>query len=81
MCALRKTNKNDFVDAEAIAEAVQRPTMRFVQVKTDAQLDLQALHRAPDVADQPNPRLSLGAWCNCANRSQLHAGKDAATSG
>jgi transposase len=41
-----KTNKNDFVDAEAIAEAVQRPTMRFVQVKTDAQLDLQALHRA-----------------------------------
>jgi len=39
-----KTNKNDFVDAEAIAEAVQRPTMRFVQVKTDAQLDLQALH-------------------------------------
>jgi transposase len=41
-----KTNKNDFVDAEAIAEAVQRPTMRFVPVKTDAQLDLQALHRA-----------------------------------
>jgi transposase len=41
-----KTNKNDFIDAEAIAEAVQRPTMRFVPIKTDAQLNLQALHRA-----------------------------------
>jgi transposase len=40
-----KTNKNDFIDAVAIAEAVQRPTMRFVPVKTDDQLDLQALHR------------------------------------
>jgi transposase len=40
-----KTNKNDFVDAEAIAEAVQRPSMRFVPIKTEAQLDLQALHR------------------------------------
>lgn len=41
-----KTNKNDFVDAEAIAEAVQRPSMRFVPIKTGGQLDLQALHRA-----------------------------------
>jgi transposase len=40
-----KTNKNDFIDAVAIAEAVQRPTMRFVPAKTDDQLDLQALHR------------------------------------
>jgi transposase len=40
-----KSNKNDFVDAEAIAEAVVRPTMRFVALKTDAQLDMQALHR------------------------------------
>ena len=40
-----KSNKNDYLDAEAIAEAVQRPTMRFVALKTDAQLDLQALHR------------------------------------
>jgi transposase len=40
-----KTNKNDFIDAEAIAEAVQRPNMRFVPLKTDAQLDLQSLHR------------------------------------
>ena len=40
-----KGQKNDFRDAEAIAEAVQRPTMRFVQTKTIEQLDLQALHR------------------------------------
>jgi len=40
-----KTNKNDFIDAEAIAEAVGRPTMRFVPIKTDDQLDLQSLHR------------------------------------
>ena len=37
--------QNDFRDAEAIAEAVQRPTMRFVATKTADQLDLQALHR------------------------------------
>src|SRR5271156_244584 len=43
-----KTNKNDNLDAEAIAEAVQRPTMRFVPIKTDEQLDLQALHRVRD---------------------------------
>lgn len=41
----RKGHKNDFRDAEAIAEAVQRPTMRFVPTKTAEQLDLQALHR------------------------------------
>lgn len=40
-----KTNKSDYIDAEAIAEAVQRPTMRFVPIKTEEQLDLQAVHR------------------------------------
>ena len=40
-----KGQKNDFRDAEAIAEAVQRPTMRFVATRTTDQLDLQALHR------------------------------------
>jgi transposase len=43
-----KTNKNDYLDAEAIAEAVQRPTMRFVPIKTDDQLDMQSLHRVRD---------------------------------
>jgi transposase len=39
------TNESDYLDAEAIAKAVQRPGMRFVAIKTDEQLDLQALHR------------------------------------
>jgi transposase len=43
--AFLKGNKNDFRDAEAVAEAVQRPTMRFVATKTAEQLDLQGLHR------------------------------------
>ena len=40
-----KSHKNDLLDAEAIGEAVQRPTMRFVPLKTMEQLDLQAIHR------------------------------------
>lgn len=40
-----KSNKSDFLDAEAIAEAVTRPSMRFVPLKTPAQQDLQAVHR------------------------------------
>src|SRR5450631_4664384 len=46
--AYLKGQKNDFRDAEAIAEAVLRPTMRFVATKTVDQLDLQALHRVRD---------------------------------
>jgi succinylarginine dihydrolase len=38
----RKSNKNDFIDAEAIAEAVTKQNMRFVQIKTEEQLDWQA---------------------------------------
>ena len=40
-----KGEKNDYRDADAIAEAVQRPTMKFVATKRADQLDLQALHR------------------------------------
>jgi transposase len=40
-----KSNKNDIIDAEAIAEAVTRPTMRFVAIRSANQVDLQALHR------------------------------------
>ena len=40
-----KAQKNDDRDAEAIAEAATRPTMRFVALKTEAQLDVQVLHR------------------------------------
>src|ERR1700684_4415584 len=40
-----KTNENDYIDAEAIAEAVGRARMRFVPIKTEDQRDLQSLHR------------------------------------
>src|SRR3954451_22235233 len=43
-----KAQKNDDRDAEAIAEAATRPTMRFVALKSEAQLDMQTLHRARD---------------------------------
>jgi transposase len=43
-----KAHKNDERDAEAIAEAATRPTMRFVELKAAAQLDMQTLHRARD---------------------------------
>src|SRR3954464_15342830 len=43
-----KAQKNDDRDAEAIAEAATRPTMRFVALKTEAQLDVQVLHRVRD---------------------------------
>jgi transposase len=43
-----KAQKNDDRDAEAIAEAATRPTMRFVELKSEEQLDMQSLHRARD---------------------------------
>lgn len=43
-----KAQKNDERDAEAIAEAATRPTMRFVALKSAAQLDMQTLHRVRD---------------------------------
>ena len=42
-----KGQKNDYNDAEAIAEAALRPNLRVVREKTQDQLDLQALHRVP----------------------------------
>lgn len=41
----RKSDKNDHNDAEAICEAVSRPTMRFVAVRSVEQQDMQSLHR------------------------------------
>jgi transposase len=43
-----KAQKNDERDAEAIAEAATRPTMRFVELKSQDQLDMQTLRRARD---------------------------------
>jgi transposase len=68
-----KTNKNDYIDAEAIAEAVGRPRMRFVPIKTDDQLDLQSLHRvrerwvdAPHRGHQPDSWLAARTWDHTA---------------
>ena len=44
-----KRNKNDAADAEAICEAVRRPTMRFVQIKSVEQQGQLILHRARDL--------------------------------
>src|SRR5918912_2423972 len=43
-----KAQRTDDRDAEAIAEAATRPTMRFVALKSEEQLDVQSLHRARD---------------------------------
>ena len=43
-----KAQKNDDRDAEGIAEAATRPTMRFVDLKSQDQLDIQTLHRSRD---------------------------------
>src|SRR5467141_4740087 len=43
-----KAQKNDDRDAEGIAEAATRPTMRFVELKSEEQLDMQTLHRVRD---------------------------------
>src|ERR1700757_3662764 len=44
-----KRNKNDAADAEAICEAVRRPTMRFVQIKSSEQQGQLMLHRTRDL--------------------------------
>jgi transposase len=43
-----KPNKSDIIDAEAVAEAATRPTMRLAALKSGEQADLQALHRVRD---------------------------------
>lgn len=48
--AFVRTNKNDFNDALAIAEATDRPGLHYVETKTPAQQDQQALHRIRDIA-------------------------------
>jgi transposase len=60
-----KTNKNDLIDAEAIAEAVTRPTMRFVAVRNTEQVDLQALHRMRSQLVNSKTRLinQMRAFC------------------
>ncbi len=60
-----KSNKNDLIDAAAIAEAVTRPTMRFVEVKSAEQVDIQSLHRVRDQMVSNRTRLicQMRAFC------------------
>lgn len=60
-----KSNKSDVIDAAAIAEAVSRPTMRFVTMRTPEQIDLQALHRVRDRIVAQRTRLinQMRAFC------------------
>ena len=57
--------ENDTVDAAAIAEAVTRPTMRFVQIKHHEQVDLQTLHRSRELLVSTKTRLinQMRAFC------------------
>ena len=72
-----KAQKNDDRDAEAIAEAATRPTMRFVALKSDEQLDMQTLQSGPrsggrrtDVFDETVTRYSARARGNRTVRSR-----------
>ncbi|WP_338149972.1 IS110 family transposase [Sinorhizobium meliloti] len=60
-----KSNKTDVIDAEAIAEAATRPTMRFAALKSEEQADLQALHRVRDQMIGTRTRLinQMRAFC------------------
>ena len=70
-----QTNKSNFLDAEALAEAAQRPRMRFVPIKTEEQLDGQALHRVRERwgdatyrGGQSDPQPCSGTWTYPAER-------------
>src|ERR1700720_476868 len=72
----RQGHKNDFRDAFAVAEAVQRPTTRFVPAKTNEQLDLQATRPVSpgqwaDRSDQSDSRLSSRARHHRPTRTAL----------
>ena len=80
-----QTNKSDYLDAEAIAEAVQRPSMRFVPIKTEEQLDLQALHRVRErwvmrrtaVVNQIRSLLHAASCCICSLMDSCASGTSA----
>jgi transposase len=75
-----KSNKNDTIDAAAIAEAVTRPTMRFVEVKQPVQVDIQAHRsrsdgRTPNEADLPDARVLPRVWdCDQTGCGSLQGG-------
>ena len=52
-----KRGKSDAIDAEAICEAVTRPAMRFVEIKTEEQQGVLFLHRARDLVVRQRTRV------------------------
>jgi transposase len=60
-----KSQKNDTINAAAIAEAVTRPTMQFAAIKNTSQVDIQALHRNRDQLVSSRTRLTcqMRAFC------------------
>src|SRR5438552_13673903 len=85
-----KGQKNDYNDAEAIAEAALRPNLRFVQEKSEDQLDLQACHRVrarlvsrrtATIKDEISPRMArlildlYKDWCHLDERIDTVTGE------
>ena len=60
-----KRGKNDAADAEALCEAMSRPTMRFVPVKTDAGWCARSADPPAHPAGQRDPRLRGRVWAHC----------------
>ena len=72
-----RKQKNDFNDAEAIAEAVTRPTTRYVALKTPEQLDLQALHRVRErlMSHRTGVINQIRAFCSSAASPSVRVGE------
>jgi len=70
-----KSNKSDTLDAEVIAEAVTRPSMRFVEAKAIEQIDVQSLHRVRDQMEMQRTRLitQMRAFCLESGRGRRQA--------
>jgi transposase len=67
-----KSNTHEIADAEAVGEAITRPTMRFVPIKESAQQDFQALHRVRErliKARTAGCSVNMGSSCRRASRS------------
>jgi transposase len=84
-----KRNKNDAADAEAICEAVRRPTMRFVRIKSAEQQGQLMLHRARDLliiargraeklasSRWPQPVANTRSWFDIQRRDRGHRQAD-----
>ena len=80
--AYLKRSKNDANDAEAICEAVTRPSMRFVPIKTKEQQAASMLHRTRQLLVRPTSPCCPSAWQpNPGRRSTYRRGKSVRTTG